>query len=309
MNETIVSFLVILLSGVALKLLTTNPDTIKDSINIIVIKILLPALCIKTFSTNRIDISILLVPASAWVIIISSTALGFLTLLLIKRFLSLDDSEKGVLILVSSFGNLIYLGVPILNVLYGESAITYGIIYDLLAGTILAWTLGAFIASYYGDRKAFSLTNSLKTILTLPPLWGIFIGICLNVLGIQLPQLIKHALNLLSGGVTPLMIMSIGLSLTLPNVKHTLALLPFISIKLVVSPLIAFYVSDVIGLQSIARKSTIMESAMPVMILLLMISNRFRLNEPLTAFAITMSTVLSFITLPILSNILERAVK
>lgn len=309
MSETIISFLVILISGVILKLLTNNPDTLKDTINIIVMKILLPALCIKTFSSSKIDMSILLVPASAWIIIISSTVIGFLILLVMKNFLRLEDSEIGVLVLVSSFGNLIYLGVPVLNALYGESAITYGIIYDLLAGTILAWTLGAFIASYYGDKTAFSMKNSIKTILTLPPLWGIFIGIGLNVAGIVLPPFIRYSLEMLSSGVTPLMIMSIGLSLRLPNIRHTVSLIPFVLIKLIVSPLIAFYISGLLGLQSIARKSTIMESAMPVMILLLMISNRFKLNESLTAFAITMSTVLSFITLPILSNILERTVR
>lgn len=309
MNETLISFLIILISGIALRLFINNTDSIKDSINTIVIKILLPALCVKTFSTHTLDITILLVPASAWMIILSCTAIGFLVLMILKRFVELDDREIGVLLLVSSFGNLIYLGVPILHTLYGESAISYGIIYDFLAGTILAWTLGAFIASYYGDRAAFSLSNSIKVILTLPPLWGIFLGIILNISGIQLPNFVKNTLNMLSSAVTPLMIISIGLSLGLPNVKHIVTLLPFVFIKLVVSPLIAFYISGLLGLQSIARKSTVMESAMPVMILLLVISNRFRLNEALTAFAITMSTVLSFITLPIISKILERLVK
>ncbi|MCX8069527.1 MAG: AEC family transporter, partial [Thermodesulfovibrionales bacterium] len=105
--------------------------------------------------------------------------------------------------------------------------------------------------------------------------------------------------------VTPLMIFTIGLSLKTPTFKYAVILLPFLVIKLIISPLVAFYITGLFPLNEIARKSIIMESAMPVMVLISVLTAKFKLNESLTALSITLSTLISFITLPLIAHLLE----
>jgi predicted permease len=306
MFDTLITFAIIFAASLLFKLLRVGSNAVKEGINKVVLNVLLPALGVKTFSWADTDPSVLLVPASAWVVVVLTTLIGLLTVKVIKLFFTVSFEETGVLIILTAFGNVLYLGVPVLEALYGVETVKYALLFDLLATSILAWTLAAFVASYYGDRKPLSLRGSIKTIVTLPPLWGIIVGVLLNLTGLRPEGALLKTLDMLSCAVTPLMIFSVGLSLTMPSVKHSLLLIPFLVIKLILSPLIAFYVTGFIGMEGIARKATVMESAMPVMVLLLIISDRYRLNMPLTALAITMSTALSFITLPLVAYLLER---
>ena len=54
----------------------------------------------------------------------------------------IKPSEKGVLILSAAFGNVSYLGLPVLTGLYGYEAAKYALFGDLLASTPLLWLCG-----------------------------------------------------------------------------------------------------------------------------------------------------------------------
>ncbi len=306
MQETLIVFALILLTSLIFKKLYGNSDNVKEGINAVVFNVMLPALCVKTFAVAKIDYALLFVPAIAWLVILFCTAIGFITARIVSRFFLLFDNEIGVLVLVSAFGNVLYLGAPVLATLYGQEAVKYALVFDFLASTPLVWTLAAFIASYYGDKGGFSLRSSLKTIIGLPPLWGIAIGAGINVAGFQIDGLLLKFFDMLGCAVTPLMIFSIGLSLKIPPIKYAFVLIPFVFIKLFIAPLMAFYITGIFPLDEIARKSAITESAMPVMVLLLIVSARYKLNESLTALAITLSTALSFISLPFVAYMLDR---
>ncbi|HIJ60834.1 MAG TPA: AEC family transporter [Nitrospirae bacterium] len=309
MHETLYPFALIALIGVIFKRLYGNTELIKHSINVVVINVFLPALCIKTFARISLDREMLLVPVFAWLIILFSLTIGIFLSFLTQRLARIDKKDLGILIISSSFGNVLFIGVPVLNALYGSESIKYALLFDYFATSLIIWTLGVFILTYYSDKNSFSIKSSIKTILSLPPLWGIAIGLLLNLTGISLDNYIIESLDLLSKTVTPLMIFSVGLSLTLPNLKNILILLPFIITKLLLSPFFAIMITALFDFDASAKKAVIMESAMPVLLLLLIIVNRYKLNEQLTALAITISTVLSFFTLPFWAKVIEVYVK
>ena len=185
----------------------------------------------------------------------------------------------------------------------------YALFYDLLASTPLLWLVGAPMASRYGENKKLKVRESLKTIISLPPIWGIFAGIVLNVTNTPLPAFVQKALGMFGDLVVPLMIFSIGLALTLPKVKHAYTIIPAVVIKLAMVPFISFITAYFLGLKGNALTSCLIEGAMPTMVLSLLIAARFKLDVSMSAFIIVVTTFLSFITLPVaiyMTNFLIR---
>lgn len=306
MVESLISFFIIIAGGVFFQWKrpgNLDPDVARHVINTIVIKFFLPALCFKVIATANIDINTVLLPAAAILTILLSLLISFLIYILIERFTSLSKKDKAVLILAATFGNVTFLGLPLLTGLYGEDAAQYVLLYDLLATTPLLWFLGAAVASSYGRGK-LSIKESFKMLAELPPIWALILGFIVNFAGIQIPNFLLKTLDLLSMPVIPVMIFSVGLALTIPKIKHALIALPAVLIKLCIAPLIAFGIAFLLGMEGLPLKSAVMEAAMPTMVLTLAVASQYKLDQSLAAFMIVFSTAAAFITLPIISLLL-----
>ncbi|MDR1511692.1 MAG: AEC family transporter [Endomicrobium sp.] len=301
MFDSLGSLFIIASMGVCFKLIrpgNIGPDTAVNVINTSVINFFFPALCFKVISTADIDKSILLLPLSATITILLSLLISFVTYAVIGKLTILSKGEKGVLILTSSFGNVTFLGLLLLTDLYGKNAAEYVLIYDLFAVTPLVWLVGTAIASYYGSGEKPTTKKILKPVLKLPPVWALFSGFLANFSGLRLPSFLTKTLELMSMPIVPLMIFSIGLTLTVPKLKYLTISIPAIVTKLFLAPLITFGVALLLDINGIVLKSTVMEAAMPTMILTLTISSQYKLDNNLNTFVILFSTVISLITLP-----------
>jgi len=312
MQDILFPFGLIILAGVAcrrFRIGSIDADSLRQGINVMVLNIFLPALCVKTLYTASLDIETILIPATAIVTTLSTLALAVMVYTLLNRIMHLTPQETGVLIISAAFGNVTYLGLPVLTGLYGPGAAKYALFYDLLATTPVLWLAGASLASRYGENRKMNLRESIMTIITLPPIWGIACGIALNLTGFPLPAFFLKALDMLGSLVVPLMIFSIGLALTMPRVNHAYAIIPAVIIKMAVSPFISFTTAQSLGLQGQALSATLLEGAMPTMVLSLLIAARFKLDIALSAFIIVVTTVLSFFTLPLAVHITGLLVK
>ena len=309
MQDILLSFGLIILCGVLFRRLRVgglDPGSVRLAINSSVLNIFLPALCLIIIYRAKLDMELLLVPATAWITLLSVLTLAIIVYSLIGRRAGLRDAEKGVLILAAAFGNVTYLGLPVLMELYGHEAAKYALFYDLFASTPIVWLVGASLASMYGEGKRFEFSSAARTIVSLPPIWGILAGMVLNLAAVPLPPFVARSLDMLGSLVVPLMIFSIGLSLELPRVRHACVIVPAIVIKLAVSPFIAYTAADVLGLGGKALASCAIEGAMPAMVLSLIFAERFKLDIPLAAFVILVTTMLSFFTLPAVFHIVAH---
>jgi predicted permease len=299
MYTLLLSFGLIIGTGIIVRRFkVVDAQQLRLSINTSVFKIFYPALCIKTIYLTSIDKEAVLVPLTAALTLIITLIMALSVYELFEKIVAINAREKGVLILGATFGNVTYLGLPVLTGLFGSGAAKYALFFDLLATTPILWIAGVSIAARYGEEKKFELYQSLKTIVRLPPLWGIFIGMTLNLIELPLPAFILSSLDMLGQVVVPLMIFSIGLALTFPHVKHAYIIVPALIIKLGVVPLIAYGAALILGLKGEAFISCIIEGAMPTMVLSLLIASEFHLDESLAAFMIVTTTTLSFVTLP-----------
>ncbi|MBC7542502.1 MAG: AEC family transporter [Candidatus Sericytochromatia bacterium] len=308
MNTVLLSFALIIALGVGWRRFAADAaavEALRSRINATVFNLFLPALCIKVLSTTGLDRAMFVIPLVALISLAITLAFAASVYRLLQRPLGLAPRETGALIIAATFGNVTYLGLPVLSERFGPGAAGYAIFFDLFASTPMLWLAGVALAAHYGSGAPFRLDAALRTLLGLPPLWGCAVGVLLSVGHVTLPASITHALGLLAGLVVPLMIFSIGLALQMPKIDRLKAIWPALLIKMALVPLLTYAVARLCGLSGPPLAAVALEGAMPTMVLALLIARQFKLDEGLTALCIAVSTALSFATLPLADRLLS----
>ena len=234
-------------------------------------------------------------------------AVGVLTALVgarrLYRALGTAPTAAGALILAAAFPNVTYLGLPVLERTLGPWARGIAIQYDLFACTPLLLTVGVLLARTYGESDG---EPPWKALLKVPPLWAALLAVGLNVAEVPMPDGLHGLLTLLANGVVPLMLLSLGMSLTWGAISagRVPLVLPVLLIQLVLVPLLVWGVGSTLGLSGDRLVGVVLEGAMPCMVLGVVICDRFRLDTGLYAAAVALSTLCSLVTLPLWYRIL-----
>ena len=93
------------------------------------------------------------------------------------------------------YGNIGFMGLPLVQSILGEEALVYGAL-ALLAFNLTSWTLGVLIM---GGRAAFSLRRAVLN----PGVVGIGLGLLCFLSGLRFPSPVGAALSFLSDLNTP----------------------------------------------------------------------------------------------------------
>lgn len=308
MVEVFGAFFLLLGAGTLWRFIPHVPDadTVRRSLGGVVMNFFLPALTFTVLFRAPVNAELWQIPMTAFVCVIASLSLSYIFLSFMKKYLKgLTNPSMGALMLAATWGNVTYLGLPTVTALLGEEYRRIPIYFDLLAMTPLLWTVGVMIAEQYGKPMkeqmspphiGVTLSRGIKTMLTLPPFWSACAGLVCNVAGIPVPDFLLKACTLMGNAVPPMMIFSIGLALRVPHVHHIAWIIPPIVIKLLFAPYIGSLCAAAVGLQGNVLKATVLESAMPTMVLTMVIADRFSLDIDLLAQIIALSTIISFLT-------------
>jgi len=305
MYEVIGQAAILIACGVLWRVFTPqglDADTLRNSLTSVVYVLLLPALVLVVLWRADLSLDALRVAILAMI----GIAVGMGTAWLWFRRQRPASAAMGALLLAAAFPNATYMGLPVLEASLGSWARAVAIQYDLFACTPLLLSAGVMLAQHYGGvgERAHPLHNLVR----VPPLWAAIMGVTLNLLDIPLPSLLGGVMDMLAAGVVPLMLFSLGLGLRWGSGwgKRVSLVLPVVVIQLLVTPLIVWGGSDLTGLVGQVRTAVVLEAAMPSMVLGIVLCDRYRLDSSLYAMAVTLSTALSALTLPLWFSLLEN---
>lgn len=261
----------------------------------LVYSLLLPALVLNVLWQAPLGIDSGRIALAAASGVLGTMALAWL----IFRFAKTAKPIAGALILAGAFPNATYMGLPVLEQLFGPAGRSIAIQYDLFACTPILLTVGILLASAYGENN--EQANPLKALLKVPPLWAALLAIGLNLAGVPMPAGMESWLKMMGGAVIPLMLIALGMGLKWShwNNSYLPLLLPTLLLQLMVMPLIVMYVAKGIGLDGDLLIGVTMEAAMPSMVLGMVLCDRYGLNTGLYAIAVTLTTALTLVTLPL----------
>jgi predicted permease len=267
----------------------------RRAITDLVFYIFLPALVLDVIWKTPLNESSLQISFLA----MCGVVFGLLLMWLALRAFKASKKQTGTLLLAAAFPNATYLGLPVLDQVLGDYTRAVALQYDLFACTPILLSLGILLARHYGDAKV--AINPLKELIKIPPLWAVVIGVTLNLTGVQQPEFLQINLSTLAGAVVPLMLIVLGMSIRWQSLQ--LRYLPLLSlvaiITLVLVPLTVFGLSHAIGLAEEFITPVSLIAAMPTMVFGIVICERYQLDSELYAAAVTLTTVLCLITLPI----------
>lgn len=261
----------------------------------LVFYILLPALVLDVMWRAPLNIDSLKISITA----LSSIFVSLLLMWIIVRFLNINKAQKGALLIAATFPNSTYLGLPVTAQALGDWSQAIVLQYDLFACTPVVLTVGILIAHHFGDSS--SEIHPIRELTKVPPLWALLIACLLNLGNIPQPTAIHNALGILGGGVVPLMLIALGMSIRWDTLKlkYIPALLPVCVIALIIAPIVASTVGTALQLPPNTFMTSVILAAMPTMIFGIVLCERYQLDSGLYAAAVFLTTALSIASLTI----------
>ena len=203
----------------------------------------------------------------------------FLLSLLFSRTVARNRPDSGVYQFMVLFGNIGFLGFPLISSLFGEGALFYAAIYNI-PFNVLVYTYGVVLIS--GKRDA----DSLKKTLHSAPVISAVAALTLLVLGVRLPAFLSDAVGSLGAMTVPGAMLVVGSSLAnLPGRELLREWRLFLQDPLILG------VSVVLSAVPAAANTTVL-------------CIEYSSNEGLASFAVFITTIVSMLTMPLVAILL-----
>jgi len=272
-------------------------ETLTSGLNRIVYYVALPALLMRACAQAG-------APAlSDWkpliAVAIPTLAVAGLAVL-IGYMLRLEPSTRRAFLVVTFFGNLTYIGLPVMTHSLGLVEVWERP--ELLDSTIvvlilmnIAYNLVAVGILQPGGVRATAL---FIRILTNPILLAGFSGLMIATLGLSLPSPVELTLTSLGGMAIPAALLCIGSSLV--RARFRSMMLPVVTaafLKVFLLPLLAWCLIPHLGLSKGDARVAVILAACPTAVASYSLARELKCAPDFVAAAITLSTLLSAISL------------
>lgn len=285
--------LICLALGKLLQNVRQFPESSAQVLNSYVIYIALPALILVQIPAISFGPDILAPVLVAWLVMGLSAG----TVWLLSRRLKWSSSVTGALLLVITLGNTSFIGIPLIEAHLGSEAIPYAILYDQL-GTFLALnTLGIAIASHYSQEKHARSESLWLKIIKFPPFGALLCGLALALGSITIPAYLSDVLQRLAATLVPVVMVAVGLQWRLRIERAECKVIAFALIFILgAKPLMALVLVNILSLETLVAKTTVLEAGMPAMISTSALAVMYGLAPRLVSSIIGYSLMLSFLT-------------
>ncbi|WLD22543.1 AEC family transporter [Flavobacterium dauae] len=293
MSSILLLFLCLFI-GIGLQRVRNFPKNTAIVLNQYILYVALPAMALYYLPKIKLSWDLLLPASVAWI----AFGLSFLLFSYLGKINNWSKKLTGCLIITSGLGNTSFVGIPVVQALYGDDGLNTLIIIDLPGTFVALSTVGVLVATMYSNQKGTD-ESILKKMMSFPPLIAFFIGMILVVFQIDFPQALSDTFKQLSATVSPIALISVGYQLKFKTYgKHFKFLFLGLSYQLIVLPFIIlglFYF--VLGKTDLATKVCIIEAAMAPMITGSILASTYGLKPELSNMMVGYGIPVSFITL------------
>jgi hypothetical protein len=263
--------------------------------------IALPAYLLRTITTT-VDRSELAHLAQGAFLPFLSMVLAFGLAVLAARLLGVAKGRRGIFCTAFATSNSLNIGLPINIALFGEAALPYVMLY-FLANIVFFSTIGIYAIACDGEGPTPALF-SLGTVRRIfsPPLIGMCGGLVLVLLDLRLPDFIDKAFSYIGGLAIGLILIYLGIMMhTTATQKYKLEkdVLAVLAGRFLISPLIVVLLVSCVDIPVIMRNVFIIQSSLPVMVNLLVMSGYYKAAPQYAAMLVGLSTMLSLVVIPV----------
>lgn len=226
----------------------------------------------------------------------------FLLSLLLEKVFQLKGNRSHVFRAIVMFGNVGFMGIPLVVELYPDTALLYISLFTILDQGLF-WTYGVSLTKPVSDQKEKVSLKNLKNLLS-PALIAIVGATILVLLNIHLPKLLITTLSKLGASSMPLSLLYIGGMLSMTDVRKVLRcgeLYAEIGLKMLVLPLVFFMVMKLLNVPADMAGTMTFLTGLPAINMVAMLSKNNGSDGDYAVCAVMMTTIACLITLPLVS--------
>jgi malate permease and related proteins len=228
-----------------------------------------------------------------------SFALTYLIAWPVPRLLRSPREDYGLTRFLLAFGNVAFMGYPVIQAIYGDGAMFYVTLFNI-PFNLLLFSLGIILTS--GKREKLSL----KFFLT-PTLIISFVSVLIFAFNVAMPKIIVDTTSLVGHMTTPAAMLIIGSTLAeipVRDVFTELRIYPVAFIKLIMIPVVTWLVLRLFVTDAHTLTILTVEAAMPTATAAAMLSLQYGGNDKLASKGVFITTLFSVVTIPLLLYLL-----
>lgn len=263
------------------------------SITNLILYIICPCVIVETFM-RPFDTEMM-----QGMLITAAAALGIhlITIIIAKAvFHDKDERRNRVYKFGLIFSNCGYMSLPLQQALLGADGVFFGAVYIVIFN-IIVWTYGVYLSS--GDKKSLSP----KKVLLNPTIIAVFAGLVIFLLSLPVHPIISKPIGYLAALNTPVPMLIIGFYLSQSEIadafKNGKAYI-CVGLRLVIIPLMSLAILMLCGIRGTILITCVIASGAPVSAATTMFAAKFENDTELSVNIVTLSTLFSVASLPLI---------
>ena len=217
----------------------------------------------------------------------------------LARFLKLPPKEVGSFTQGSFWGNMAYIGLPILVAAYGEEGLQRGgVLIGFMSPLVNLAAVMALTLPLKGTMDWKSIVDLKKALLTNPIILSCIAGLLLSRFSVPFPTFTVNFLRFLSDLALPLALIAMGGNLSFEKIRKDYKATIFACLfKLILMVLLGYFLFEWLGVKGVDFKVGIILLACPTAFSSYLLSTKLGADKSLMSSDIMVSTILSMITL------------
>lgn len=267
----------------------------------LVIDITCPALILSSAMTGELPdrwyiLPLLLISVITYIIL---TGVAFL----LPRYLASHKKDEGAVGFALMFGNVGFMGYPVVASIFGHEAIFYAAVLNVV-NTFAVFTIGTILITGKSEVEG---SRFQKKVLCSTPMLAAYLTMIIVALRIDnIPEYISQPLTMIGNITVPAALLIIGSSMSHLSLRtmlgnHTIYLTSLL--RLIVLPLGMYYLCKALGFSEFVVNINTIVIAMPVATYGTILCLRHGKDTTVITELTFITTLLSMLTIPLLTTL------
>ncbi len=276
---------------------------LRYTVSKLILRLTMPLLNLTVISSRQMNPELMknaaIVIICAICLIVLMVALGFF----IAKLFKMPPAISSIHTCMSAFGNVGFMGYPLLLALYGDEGFFYAVMYGLVHD-LLFWSLGLLVIAKSGGGSPKGAVKKLLNPVTL----SYPAALLMLAFGLRFPDVLQSTLSTIGNMTTPLAMLFVGMSLATINPRGILkqkSIYTIVILKMLLLPTAFAFLLKWIGISGAVLGVIILQTAIPAQSSLGVVAEEHAAKAAEYATqGIFITTILSLVTLPILYALL-----
>jgi len=231
--------------------------------------------------------------ATATVLSVAYFTLAIVVAWAITKVLPVKQPEGRAFVMLTTFPNMTFIGIPIVTELYGTPGLLCAVIGNLMFNLVFF----SFGEAYMGTTGKISI----KALLKSPVLIACVVAIIVFFARLPVPSALVGGLEMVGAAMAPVAMMIVGFGLAESYLGQLIrSPLGYLAsfMRLIFWPLVVLTATRLMGLDPLASNTMVVLFGLPCGTMTVVLAARNRLAYRFSAGAVVQSNVLMFATMP-----------